>query len=363
MPVVLFESTEGFARHSRYAHVVSLPGPARFGDEWVDALERLAVRLPNGAVLFATNDTLVSLVARHETLLASFYRFVIPPSAAVELIVDKRRQYLFAQEQGVPIPLTCFPTCRAEVEALHATMPFPCILKPYQSAPGRAVLGKKAIRAETANELLSAFDRFATGPTKFMVQEFIPGDDAQLFGYLGFWDRDGSEHSWLTKQKLRQFPAGLGDGSLHRTVDVPEVRALTTTLLEAMQYRGFVAAEFKRDSRTGQLRLIEINPRTAMCNQIGAAAGVDFPWAGYRYLTSGEPRDEPGAEFKRDVQYVDEILDLRAFLALRREGQLGTAAWLRSHARTRAFAVWSTQDPLPFAALAWGLVNRRASRP
>ena len=117
-----------------------------------------------------------------------------------------------------------------------------------------AVLGKKAIRADNADELLVAFDRFATGPTKFMVQEFIPGDDAQLFGYLGFWEHDGSEQSWLTKQKLRQFPAGLGDGSLQRTVDAPEVRELTTTLLGAMQYRGFVAAEFKKDSRDGQHR-------------------------------------------------------------------------------------------------------------
>jgi len=55
-------------------------------------------------------------------------------------------------------------------------------LKPYESAPGRAVLGKKAIRADNADELLTAFDRFATGPTKFMVQEFIPGDDDQLSG-------------------------------------------------------------------------------------------------------------------------------------------------------------------------------------
>lgn len=167
----------------------------------------------------------------------------------------------------------------------------------------------------------------------------------------------------MTKQKLRQFPAGLGDGSLHRTVDVSEVRELTTTLLGAMQYRGFVNAEFKKDSRDGQLRLIEINPRTSMANQIGAAAGIDFPWLGYRYLTSGARHNEHGAEFKRDVQYVDEILDLRAFLALRHEGRPTTAARLGSHARTRAFAVWSTRDPLPFAAQAWGLINRRTTRP
>jgi len=362
VPVILFDGVGGIARHSRYAHAVSLPGPLQFGDEWIDALERLALSLPGGAALFATNDTLISLIARHEEQLARSYRFVVPPLPVVELIVDKRSQYRFAEAHGIPIPLTRFPTSRGDVEELCSTMPFPCILKPHESAAGRAVLGKKAIQAEDAHELLAAFDRFATGPTKFMVQELIPGDDAQLFGYLGFWDRDGCEQNWLTKRKLRQFPAGLGDGSLHRTVDAPEVRALARTLLGAMRYRGFVNAEFKRDARNGELKLIEVNPRTAMSNQLGTAAGVDFPWLGYRYLTLGSGEVEFAPDFKRGVQYVDEILDLRAFLALRARGSLSTAAWLRSHAATRGFGAWSARDPRPFLAQAWQLLNHRRAR-
>jgi predicted ATP-grasp superfamily ATP-dependent carboligase len=362
VPVVLFDGVGGIARHSRYAHAVSLGGPLQFGDDWIDALERLTRSLPGGAALFATNDTLISLIARHEEQLARSYRFVGPPRSLVELIVNKRTQYLFAEEHGIPIPHTRFPSSRRDVEDLCATMPFPCILKPYESAPGRAVLGKKAIKAEDADGLLAAFDQFGAGPTQLMVQELIPGDDSQLFGYFGFWARDGVEHSWLTKRKLRQYPIGLGDGSLQCTVDAPEVRDLARTLLGAMRYRGFVSAEFKRDPRNGELRFIEANPRTASGNQMGAAAGVDFPWLGYRSLTLGDGEAEDAPEFRRGVQYVDEILDLRAFLALRAEGKLSTAAWLRSHAATRACAVWSPTDPVPFVAQAWQLLDHRRTR-
>jgi D-aspartate ligase len=361
VPVVLFDGDGGIAGHTRYAHAVSLGGPLQFGDDWIDALERVARSLPGGAALFATNDTLISLIAHHEEQLARSYRFVGPPRPLVELIVDKRTQYLFAEEHGIPIPHTSFPTSRRDVEALCPTMPFPCILKPHESAPGRALLGKKAIRAEDADGLLAAFDQYGSGPTKLMVQELIPGDDAHLFGYFGFWARDGVEHSWLTKQKLRQYPAGIGDGSLQCTVDAPEVRDLARKLLGAMRYRGFVSAEFKRDPRSGELRFIEANPRTASGNHLGAAAGVDFPWLGYRALTLGEGKVE-APEFRRGVQYVDEILDLRAFLALRAEGKLTTAAWLRSHAATRACAVWSPKDPAPFVAQAWQLLDHRRTR-
>ena len=115
-----------------------------------------------------------------------------------------------------------------------------------------------------------------------MVQEIVPGDDTALFGYLAFFDEEGVEVAWLTKQKLRQHPAQFGDGSLQITVDAPEVAALSRRLLGAFDVRGFVGVEFKRDERSGTYYLIEINPRTVSGNQLAISAGVDFPWIGYR---------------------------------------------------------------------------------
>ena len=183
-----------------------------------------------------------------------------------------------------------------------------------------------------------------------MVQEFIPGDDAALFGYLAFWDAEGREHSWLTKQKLRQYPRFIGDGSFQISVNAREVADLSRELLRKFAYRGLVAVEFKHDARDGTYRLMEINPRTVSGNQLAIRAGVDFPWIVYQYLVY------PGAcppvnGFRPGVKYVNESWDLLAYRARRKDGDLPFWTWLRSLAGTRAWAIASTRDPQPFLAL------------
>jgi len=74
-------------------------------------------------------------------------------------------------------------------------------------------------------------------------------------------------------QKLRQLPAGYGDGCLQQTVDAPAVAADSRHLLTAFRYRGLVMVEFKRDPRDGAQFLMEINPRTVGAFGLRAAAG------------------------------------------------------------------------------------------
>ena len=151
-----------------------------------------------------------------------------------------------------------------------------------------------------------------------MVQQIVAGEDRALFGYLAVWDSDGRELAWLTKRKLRQSPPGFGDGSLQVTVEAPEVAELSRRLLRAFDYRGFVGVEFKLDATTGTYHLMEINPRTVSGNQMAISGGVDFPWIGYRYLTGSEGGAEPARAFRPGVKFVNEELDVEAYLALRR---------------------------------------------
>ena len=183
---------------------------------------------------------------------------------------------------------------------------------------------------------------------KRQVQEFVPGDDDALVGYLAFWDADGREHSWLTKQKLRQYPRLIGDGSFQASVIAPEVADLSRTLLRKFAYRGLVAVEFKHDCRDETYRLMEINPRTVSCNQLAIRAGVDFPWIVYQHLVHpGEPT-APTNSFRSGVKFVNEDWDFRAYRERRRDGDLTFWRWIRSLAGARAWAVVTPRDPRPF---------------
>jgi predicted ATP-grasp superfamily ATP-dependent carboligase len=133
-------------------------------------------------------------------------------------------------------------------------------------------------------------------------------------------------------------------------VEAPEVADLSRRLLRAVGYCGFVGVEFKFDSQERVFRLIEINARTVSGNQLAIAAGVDFPWLGYQYLTGAGLADVSLAPFQVGVKYVNEEWDFQAFWALRKSGELGLWDWLRSLWDVQARAFGDLGDPFPLLA-------------
>jgi predicted ATP-grasp superfamily ATP-dependent carboligase len=234
------------------------------------------------------------------------------------------------------------------VEDLAWRVSYPRILKPYQSHVGRAKINdKKVVVLDSPEALIREYAALGESGSAFMVQEIIPGGDNALYGYLALWDDQGREVAWLTKRKLRQSPPRFGDGSLQMVVEDPGIADLSRRLLKAFRYRGFVGVEFKQDPRDGRFKLMEINPRTVSGNQMTVAAGVDFPYIGYRMLT-GDPI--PTGEIGRaapGTKYINEEWDLKAFLALRKEGTLTFGQWVKSIQGTKARALWAWDDPAP----------------
>ena len=372
IPILLVDSPGGIAGHSRFVWPFTLRGPLQYPAEWVELLDRVASCLASPGVLLPTNDVLTGLVARHADHLEKSFRFIVPSLPVVRSIVDKRTQYEHAQAAGIPIPITHFPESASDAERVAATVRYPCLFKPYESALGRVAMRpvpggtgirSKALIVQSRDELFACFARFATAETRFMVQEFVPGGDNALFGYFAFWDDEGRERAWLTKQKIRQFPLVIGSGSLQVTVVAPEVADLSRELLRSFGFRGLVNVEFKFDARDGTYRLIEINPRSASANQIAVSAGVDFPWLVYRYLTRPEDRGSPTDGFRPGVKWVNEDLDFQAFLALRKAGDLTLWRWIRSLRGTRSWAVATPRDPAPFLSQIVAHVGGRFRKP
>jgi predicted ATP-grasp superfamily ATP-dependent carboligase len=178
-----------------------------------------------------------------------------------------------------------------------------------------------------------------------------------LFGYLAFWDAEGVERAWLTKQKLRQHPPNFGDGSLQITADVPEVAELSRRLLRAFCYRGLVGVEFKHDARDGSYRLMEINPRTVSGNQLAITAGIDFPAIAYEYLSGCRLGIDQAQTFRPGVKFVNEEWDLKAYLALRKTGRMSVGHWLRSLRGTQARAIGAWDDPFPVVVVLWRFLS------
>jgi D-aspartate ligase len=366
VPVLLVDGEPLIAKYSRYAKSIEIERTAGETEAVLEFFDHLATKLDRPGLLFPTSDHYCSLISENEERLKRSYRFVLPDVATMRSIVDKSVQYRIAQEAGIDIPLTEFPTSMAEIDAIAARISYPAILKPCKPDQRPAEMRNKSIKvmkANSAQELREGYSRALELGIQMMVQEIVPGDDTAIWGYFGFWDNDSVERAWITRRKLRQSPPMFGDGCCQVALDAPEVLELSRRLLAAFSYRGFSGVEFKRDPRDGKYRLMEINPRTEAGNQLAISAGVDFPWIGYQYLADKKAGAEVdyGGPFKRGVQYVNEEGDLKSFLAMRTSGDITASAWLRSFASSRSYALGAWDDPMPLVVMA-GRIARAAAR-
>ncbi len=356
VPTILMENERLIGTYTRFGEFICLPPVDESPGEWINLLGFIRERITEPSVLFPTSDVHSLFVSIHADMLKKSFRFLVPDIETITRILNKREQYGIASDTGIPIPETYFPETMEDVKSISKEISYPCILKPHTSHIGRKKIKGKVLVAHTSDELISQYSRFSTPGSEFMVQEIIPGGDETLFGYLAMWDGDELNCAWLTKQKLRQS-SPFGDGSLQITVNAKEVALLSRQLLREFRFRGFVGIEFRFDRRDQSYRLIEINPRTVSGNQLAISAGVDFPWIGYLYLTSGDSSPLSISPFQPGVKYVNEELDLKSFLIHRKGGKLTFRQWLKSLQGVKAWAIGAWDDPLPFIIMVGRLLR------
>jgi predicted ATP-grasp superfamily ATP-dependent carboligase len=131
------------------------------------------------------------------------------------------------------------------------------------------------------------------------------------------------------------------------TVEAPEIELYSERFLKAINYHGVVEIEFKRDPRSGQYKLLDVNARTWGFHSIGSASGVDFP-----YLTYADQLGLPiePTRAKAGVGWIRMLSDIPTAAADMVHGSLSLRMYVDSLRATRVESVFSWQDPLPSLA-------------
>lgn len=62
-------------------------------------------------------------------------------------------------------------------------------------------------------------------------------------------------------KRMREYPITGGSSTAAESMYDPELRDLGLTLLKALDWHGVAMVEFKKDSRDGKYKLMEINPK------------------------------------------------------------------------------------------------------
>jgi D-aspartate ligase len=336
-----------FDANPRYPGFRSVYGPARLcpnpdsdGDGWTRFMVELAGSMNAKPVLISSSDQFVTAIARHRDLLADHYT-LSPGSAIQGLLADKQTQYDLAGRHGMPMPRTQNATSEEQVAEFSKTARFPCLIKPthfrlwQRFPPEHPLWDRKIAIAQDAERLLHYYRLAATVSPNVILQEIIEGPDTNKRVYLACYGSQGQRIAHAMFRELRCDPLGFGPATVSEPVVDPETDGVCDQFLRRIGYVGICEIEMKWDSRDGQVKLIEANPRLSGGGDAAPYAGVDLCWIHYldligQLVAEVAPRDV-------DFRHVVLRADGRTVPAYWRAGLISWRDVLRSYRPPLAF--------------------------
>jgi D-aspartate ligase len=316
-------------------------------------------------ILFPTDDHLAVLLARHREFLAKGFVVPGPEWSTMEKVIDKSETCAAAQEAGIPVPASFFPTDVEELRERAASLRYPCVLKPRVGHVFQRMTGRKLFVVREAGTLIRLATPLLREGHRMMVQEIVPGDDDAIYVYAAYHSETHETRAEFTGRKVRQIPRGYGTTRVLQGVPCPQVLQLGRSLLAALRYSGLSDVEFKFDARDGTYKLIEVNPRSGKWIGCAIASGVDLPWAMYSDLVEGTPREMPQRSTK-GLYWIHLYDDLLAPVAYWRDEVRRLRGYLSPYRSTKVFAVFDREDLGPFLAewrnLPFNLIRRIGRR-
>lgn len=307
-----------------------------------EALGLIADKLNlDGSILIPSGDADVSLVAKEHSRLSLRFKVFTSQWSQLKWACNKALTYERAGRLGIGVPDVYGP----ELLRHPSTLQYPLVLKPAIQVAHNRFTHAKAWRVDHWPEF---GERYAAacrlvGPENVVVQKLIPGSGEHQFSYAGLWNH-GEPVVSFTARRLRQYPVEFGHSSTYvRTEHVQDVSIAAETFLRSIHHHGLAEVEFKRDPRTGELKLLDVNPRPWSWLALAGAAGIDLGKA-ISAIVSG--RSVPSVPARDGVAWMSLARDVVA-LAQGPGGLRSLAGYPADCRRVRAFAAYAATDPLP----------------
>ena len=348
VPVYISATIACLAVRSRYCRGSYTAPPNRTVSEyWQELL--LDVRPPAlaGSVIFPCSDEAVEFLARHREALGSLYTLDEADPGVSLAMLDKQKTLELANRAGCPAPAFHRVDAVEDLAAFSDAIDYPVMIKPVHSHLFQQHYpNRKYLIAGDAGELHELVSGMLARNLRLIVTEIIPGPDHLQSSFFTYRSPDGRELFSYTHQIIRRYPRNSGLSCMTVTRALPGTAAMGRRFFESAGLTGMAHVEFKLDPRDSRLKLIECNPRMSAAQAIVTRSGLDMAWRIYDYLLNGTVQD--GTSYRYGVRRWWVYLDFRAFLELRRRGELSLAGWIRTvKGPPLVFPYFSLDDPKP----------------
>lgn len=298
-------------------------------------------------VLFPCADPYVEVVDAHLNLLKEYYLIAQQEQGLYSQLMDKNSLQEIAIQHHILVPETIQADADNLLERVHSELAYPCIVKPSDSPAFVSIFRAKMFKVHNDTELTEALLKAKNQNLEVFVQRIIPGFDDHMYTFDCYLNQQSKVTHYMTCNKKRQYPINFGASVYTSQEHVQELFNIGAPFLEAVGFKGFAEIEFKKDEKTGQYYLIEINVRTTNLNVLLEKVGINFPYIQYAELIGEHIGTQHFTKTtKRTFLYgLEDFLAVKAYL---KSKQLKIRDLLKIAFRKRAYAIWSFDDPKPY---------------
>jgi len=392
--VYALDSFRNVGTVSKFAKYRSCSNPSISEDDFIQDLLEMSDEFDDRPVLFPTNDHWAKAVARHREKLKKSYHPCVVEGKTAELLLDKDRFGIWAENRGYDVPKKYdgeniveisddqFPiVAKLKDTTLAPDMMFRSTLavffnrifkkerpqkNPYSEKQRKFEKSRRILKIiENRTQLNSFIENNSNITDRFIFQEYVRGMSDSMYT-VGVYANEGTVKGLFTGRKIRGFPPDIGDCKVGVCQSVPnELVEVTKSICRDLNYHGIGEFEFKRDSETGNYYLIEVNPRSWSWIGITPYCGVNLPLMAYKDLKNIENVDYKSQKVKSGrVQWVKASEDLMNCLFFNKkkgyqEWNYSILEWLEQIRSKKTVYAEFSRDDIPPALYAVLLMVRR----
>lgn len=290
--------------------VYLLPYPSHGAQVLLQRMSSIVEQTPID-VLLPTLDAELPSILKIEPQLRELGIHTFLPTEQQLRVRAKDRLHELAESHGVRTPNSVVLTEPQGIHRLDQELSFPVMVK------GQFY---DASMAYSPLEVEAHFQRLrAKWGVPIIVQEFVAGDE---YDVVAVGDGEGGVVGAVPMRKMQLTEKGKAWGGI--TVRDAALDAFVSETMAALKWRGPCELEVMKSRDTGELYLIEVNPRFPAWVYLSVGAERNLPWAAVK-LALGKPVDrmppaEPGVMFLRHS--FDQILSLADYQQLTMCGEL-----------------------------------------
>ena len=266
---LLYRGKHNYADDSKYVDVKVHTDSACEDIQYLETVKEIIEKQQIQAII-PMSDASSMFLSRQKAVLCPLVKYVLPDYGVFEKGYDKNSLMALCARNGYPHPHTVNDVTSLEGLDID-NLKYPLLIKPNHTCGGRGMTLVK-----NSDELKAKFEKVYNNYGDCHLQEYIPQGGAQVEVQLYVNEQQELVDSSVI-YKYRWYPEKGGSSCCATAVRNDKVVDICYRLLKDIGWVGFADFDTIEDPRSGELLVMELNPRVPACVKAAVMSGTDWP--------------------------------------------------------------------------------------